>query len=147
MTSEIKINPVGFVKNGVEKPRFGNWADVISDIVLDEKYSEALDGLGDYSHVTVIYWMHEVKACHIKHRPQGNPEVPVVGVFACRCPARPSPIGITTAKLVNVEGNVLKVKGLDTINGTPVLDIKPYTPHYDSVKNAGYPEWVDKLEY
>lgn len=145
--TDVKMNPIGSVKNSVKEPRFGNWAGVISDIVLDGKYTEALDGLEDYSHATIVYWMHEVKTCHIKHRPQGNPDVPVVGVFACRCPARPNPIGITTVEIIGVEDNVLKVKGLDVINGTPILDIKPYTLHYDCVKNAKYPAWVDKLKY
>ncbi len=147
MVSEININPVGFVKNSVKEPRFGDWAGIISDIVLDEKYAEALDGLEDYSHAIVIYWMHGVRTCHIQHRPQGNPEVPVVGTFACRCPARPNPIGITTAEIVSVKDNVLKVKGLDAISGTPILDIKPYTMQYDSVKNVRCPEWVNKLKY
>ncbi len=144
---EIKIKPIGFVKNNVKEQRFGNWNDVVSEIVLDKEYEEALDGIEDYSHINVVFWMNEVKTCKIKHQPQGNEEVPIVGIFACRCPARPNPIGITTVELLERKNNTIKVKGLDVINNTPIIDIKPYTPQYDNVNNVKTPEWIDKLKY
>ncbi len=144
---EIKIKPIGFVKNKVKGQRFGNWGDVVSEIILDKEYNHALDGIEDYSHVNVVFWMNEVKTCKIKHRPQGNEEVPIVGIFACRCPARPNPIGITAVNLLGRKNNIIKVKGLDVINGTPIIDIKPYTPQYDYVKTAKTPAWVNKLKY
>jgi tRNA (Thr-GGU) A37 N-methylase len=70
--------------------------------------------------------MDKVKGHVITHQPQGNPEVPIVGIFACRCPARPNPIAITTVELIEHKGNKIKVKGLDILDGTPVIDIKPY---------------------
>ncbi len=120
---EIKIKHIGFVKNNVKEPRFGNWRDVISEIILNEEYEEALDGIEDYSHINVVFWMDQVKTCKIKHRPQGNTEVPVVGIFACRCQSRPNPIGITTVELLERKNNVIKVKGLDVIDNTPIIDI------------------------
>jgi tRNA-Thr(GGU) m(6)t(6)A37 methyltransferase TsaA len=92
--------------------------------------------------------MHDVKRCDIHHVPQGKTgEVPEVGIFACRCPQRPNPIGLTTTKIISIDRNIVKVKGLDVISGTPVIDIKPYTPQYDFAENAKVPEWVNKLQY
>lgn len=144
---QITLAPVGFVKNNVKKPRFGNFADEVSEITVDEKFRGALNGIGYYSHVIIVYWMDKVKDYAITHRPQGNPNVPVVGIFACRCPARPNPIGITTVKLIGHEGNKIKVKGLDVLDGTPVLDIKPYWPQYDKVTGEKVPEWVNRLNF
>ncbi len=142
---EIILRPVGFVKNNIEKPRFGNFADEISEIIVDEKFTDALNGIEDYSHVIIVYWMDKVKKHVITHRPQGNPQVPIVGIFACRCPPRPNPIAVTTVELIERNGNIIKVKGLDILDGTPVIDIKPYWPHYDKV-DGRIPDWVNKLE-
>jgi tRNA-Thr(GGU) m(6)t(6)A37 methyltransferase TsaA len=142
---EITIKPIGVVKNNIEESKFGGWDEVISEIILNKEYKEALDGIDDYSHLTIIFWMDQVKTCKIKHRPQGIG--PLVGILACRCPARPNPIGITTVKLLAHQDNSLKVKGLDVINNTPIIDIKPYTPQYDEVKEVEIPDWVNKLEY
>ena len=144
---EIKIKPIGYARNNVKEPRFGNFAEEISEIIIDEKFTEALDGIDDYSHLIIVYWMDKVKEPVIKHQPQGNPKVPVVGIFACRCPRRPNPIAITTVKLLKHEGNKLIVKGLDVIDNTPIIDIKPYWPQYDKVENEKIPEWVNELEF
>jgi len=143
---EIKLKPIGFVKNNVKEPRFGNFGNEISEIIVDEEFTDALTGIDDYSHVIIVYWMDRVKGYVITHRPQGNPNVPIVGIFACRCPQRPNPIAVTTVKLVWHEGNRIKVKGLDILDGTPVIDIKPYWAQYDKVENAKIPAWVNELE-
>jgi len=90
--------------------------------------------------------MDKVKDHVITHRPQGNPKVPIVGIFACRCPQRPNPIAMTTVKLIGHKRNKIKVKGLDILNDTPIIDIKPYWPHYDKVKDGKIPDWVNELE-
>ena len=144
---EINLKPIGFVKNNIQEPRFGNFADEISEIIVDKKFAEALKGIEDYSHVIIVYWMNRVKNSVITHRPQGNPNVPIVGIFACRCPQRPNPIAITTVKLIAHEGNKIRVKGLDILDGTPIIDIKPYWPQYDKVENEKIPGWVNKLEF
>ena len=119
-----------------------------SDLVIDKKYRDALDGLRDYSHLVVIFWMHEVKTCEIRHVPQGKVgEVPEVGIFACRCAHRPNPIGISTVEILGIKDNIVTVKGLDAVEGTPIVDIKPYTPQYDTVVSAKTPDWVNKLDY
>lgn len=145
--AEIDINTIGIVKNDVKQPRFGNFANEVSEIVVDEKFSGALEGIDDYSHVIIVYWMDKVRDYVIQHRPQGNPNVPVVGIFSCRCPQRPNPIAMTTVKLIGHEGNRIKVKGLDALDGTPVIDIKPYWPQYDKVEDGRIPDWVNRLEF
>lgn len=144
---DITLKPIGFVKNNVKGPRFGNFADEISEVIVDEKFTEALDGIDGYSHVTIVYWMDKVKDYVVKHQPQGNPNAPIVGIFACRCPRRPNPIAITTVKLLGHNKNKIAVKGLDVLDGTPVIDIKPYWPQYDKVENERVPDWVSKLDF
>ncbi|MDO8663758.1 MAG: tRNA (N6-threonylcarbamoyladenosine(37)-N6)-methyltransferase TrmO [Candidatus Wildermuthbacteria bacterium] len=144
---KIVIQPIGFVKNKVEEPRFGGFAEEISEIILDKKFSQALEGIEGYSHIIIIYWMDKVRDYVIQHRPQGNPDVPVVGIFACRCPRRPNPIGITTVRLLGRKGNKIKVRGLDILSGTPIIDIKPYWPQYDKVIKGKIPNWVNKLKF
>lgn len=144
---KISLKPIGFVKNKVKEPRFGGFANEISEVIVGRKFAKALKGIGGYSHLIVVYWMDKAKDYVMLHRPQGNPDVPIVGIFACRCPKRPNPIGITTVKLLAHEKNRLKVKGLDTLNGTPVIDIKPYCPDYDKADKAKIPEWHNKLKY
>jgi tRNA-Thr(GGU) m(6)t(6)A37 methyltransferase TsaA len=144
---EITLKTIGFAKNR-EQQRFGGWSEVVTDLVLDEKYKEGLIELKDYSHVIVIYWMHEVTNCDMRAVPQGKAgQVPEVGIFACRCPQRPNPIGVTTIRILSVRGSVVTVKGLDVVSNTPILDLKPYTPQYDIAQEATVPEWVNKLDY
>lgn len=144
---EINLKPIGFAKNQ-EKTHVGGWSKVVTDLVIDKKYQDALDGLEGYSHLIVIYFMHEIKTCEIRHVPQGKVGVvPEVGIFACRCPHRPNPIGISTVKILRVKDSIVTVRGLDVISSTPILDIKPYTPQYDSVPDVKIPDWVNKLDY
>jgi len=143
----IRIVPLGYAKNTVKKPTLPGWKDVVSEIVIDKKYAKGLDGIEDYSHIIVVYWMDQEKECHLRHHPQGRSDIPFVGIFACRCPQRPNRIAFTTVKLISRKGNVLKVKGLDILDGTPVVDIKPYTPQYDQVEKAEAPSWVNRLVF
>lgn len=143
---EITLRPIGFARNSEREPRFGSFADGTSQIIVDEEFTEALNSIDDYSHVVIVYWMDKVKDYVMTHRPQDIPEVPVVGIFACRCPPRPNPVGVSTVRLMGREGNKITVKGLDILDGTPVIDIKPHWPQYDKVENARIPDWVDKLD-
>lgn len=145
--TEIKLTPIGVVRNNIKEHRFGNFADEVSEIIIDKKFAEALQGIDDYSHVIILYWMDKVNGYLLQHRPQGNPNVPVVGIFACRCPPRPNPIAMTTVQLISHKGNKIQVKGLDILDGTPVIDIKPYWPQYDKVENGKIPDWVNKLKF
>ncbi len=143
----LSLKAIGRVRNEVKEPMTGGWGDVISKLEVDEEYTEGLKGLEDYSHVTVLYWLDQVDSCTITHVPQGREDVPEVGIFACRCPTRPNPIGISTAELLGIDKNVLTVRGLDAIDGTPIVDIKPYTPQYDLRGTVRVPQWVNRLEY
>ena len=143
----IKLKSIGFVKNRVKNPRFGNFTKEISEVIIEKKFEKALKGIDGYSHLIIVYWMDRVKDYVIEHRPQGNPKVPIVGIFACRCPQRPNPIGITTVKLISHRKNKIKVKGLDILDGTPILDVKPYWPQYDKVVREKIPHWVNKLKF
>jgi len=141
----IQFVPIGQANNVVKKPALTGWKDLVTEIVLDKQYSKGLDGIEDYSHVIIIYWMGQEKECHLKHHPQGRTDVPYGGIFACRCPQRPNRIAISTVKLLSRKKNSIKVEGLDILDGTPILDIKPYTPAYDFVKKARVPAWIDRL--
>lgn len=143
----ITIRPLGLAKNGIHKPMLPGWKDVVTEIVIDKKYAKGLDGIEDYSHVIIVYWMDKEKECHLKHHPQGREDTQFIGIFACRCPQRPNRIAISTVELVGRKANVVTVKGLDIVNGTPILDIKPYTPQYDKVGKAKVPDWVGKLVF
>lgn len=143
----IAVNPLGYARNSIDKPMLPGWKDIVTDIVINKNYAKGLDGIENYSHVIVVYWMDKEEKCHLRHQPQGRTDVPFGGIFACRCPQRPNPIAMSTVKLVGRENNVLKVKGLDILNNTPVLDIKPYWPQYDKVDNPKVPSWVDKLVF
>ncbi len=141
----VHLTPIGKAKNTSKKPALAGWKNLITEIVLDKRYAKGLDGIEDYSHVIIVYWMGQEKECHLKHHPQGRKDVPYGGIFACRCPQRPNRIAISTVKLLSRKRNTVKVRGLDILNGTPILDIKPYTPHYDRVNNAKVPAWVNRL--
>lgn len=142
---KITLKALGKAKNSVAKPMLPGWKDIVTEIVIDKAYTDGLDGIEDYSHVIVVYWMGKEKECHLKHHPQGRKDIPFIGIFACRCPQRPNRIAISTVELLARKGNKIKVKGLDIVSGTPILDIKPYTPQYDKVGKAKVPNWVKKL--
>jgi tRNA-Thr(GGU) m(6)t(6)A37 methyltransferase TsaA len=146
-TEKIELKPVGFVKTkavGKEVRNKGN----VSEIVFREDLAEALEGVDDFSHLFVIFWMHEISEEErrtMKVRPRGRRDMPLLGAFATRTPHRPNPIGLTVVELLEVEGNVVTVRGLDAFDGTPVLDIKPFD-YWDVAEDARVPEWWMKLE-
>ena len=118
------------------------------------EFQEALDGLDGFSHIFVLSYLHKLRPEQIgplKVRPRRflraglKPvEVPLVGVFSIESPTRPNPIGLSLVKLVRREGRMLHVEGLDVFNGTPVLDIKPYTETY-MVEQYELAEWNRQL--
>jgi len=142
------LKPIGYVRNDVEQPPGADygWDKVVSEIVVDSSLSEALDNLEEFSHIIVLYWMHRAagrdEPPQLKTHPRGRQELPLVGLFATRSPHRPNAIGKTTVRLLERRGNILKVEGLDAIDGTPVIDIKPYIPGYDSASEAKVPPWI-----
>ena len=144
--SSIVVNPIGHVKNDINVPQRGGWEVVVSELILDAGLEEATEGLEDFSHIIVVFWMHKVppgRGVPTKLHPRGRQDLPLVGLFATHAPYRPNPVGVSVVRLMERRGNVLKVKGLDAINGTPIIDIKSYFPGADA--DATVPQWVTRL--
>jgi tRNA-Thr(GGU) m(6)t(6)A37 methyltransferase TsaA len=149
MTSQesIIIKPIGYVKTKAVGDEVKN-KSVISEIHIRTELSEALDGIAEYSHLYILFWLHEIselKRRTLKVQPRGRIDLPFTGVFAVRTNLRPNPIGLTLVELIQVDGNVLTVRGLDAFDRTPVLDIKPYD-FWDIAKEIKVPSWWSKLE-
>lgn len=121
-------------------------AGEVSTVRIFEEYCGGLLGIEGYSHLFVLYWLHlrddERNRRTLRVVPRRHEGAPLTGVFACRSPSRPNPIGLTVVRLLSVEGCALKVSGLDAVEGTPIIDIKPYSPRADSVPDARAPEWT-----
>lgn len=146
-TEKIELKPIGFVKTKAVGKEVRDRSNV-SKIILRQDLAEALDGIEDFSHLFVIFWVHEIpkeERRKMKVHPRGRVDMPLLGIFATRTPHRPNPIGLTLVELLRVEGNVVTVRGLDAFDGTPVLDVKPFD-YWDMVEDAGLPEWWMKLE-
>jgi tRNA-Thr(GGU) m(6)t(6)A37 methyltransferase TsaA len=143
--NEIKLKAIGTIRSKIKKSTRQKHEDNIAEIIIDKELTEALDDIDNFSHIIVLWWIHRShRPFPMKVHPRGNPQNKLMGVFASRSPARPNPIGKSTVRLLERRGNVLKVKGLDAIDGTPVLDIKPYIPGYDSAEDATAPPWTIK---
>jgi tRNA-Thr(GGU) m(6)t(6)A37 methyltransferase TsaA len=144
----VSIRPIGVVRNGVTAPRPDGWQHVRSDIIVREELAGALDGIEGYSHIIVVFAFDKVPESELKERvrPRGDARIPEQGVLATRSQLRPSPLGVSVVRLLRRRGNILRVEGLDAIDSTPVLDIKPYYPNYDAVATAEVPDWARALE-
>lgn len=142
----ITCTPIGVVKCPVTEMSQGNWAQVESEIRLDPQYAPGLQGLDGFSHVVVVFYLDRATgfdpAKQLLRRPRGMENMHEVGVFAQRTKYRPNPIGVASVELLAVRDNVVVVRGLDALDGTPVLDLKPYMPVFDSVAGARMPDWV-----
>jgi len=143
---EIVFCPIGYVKivnsNAEVKEK-----SVTSQIILQPRLIEALDGIEGFSHLFVLFYLDKVPAENnlvLKIHPKGRTDLPLMGVLGTRTMLRPNPIGLTLVKLLKVQDSVLTVQDLDAYDGTPVLDIKPYDP-WDIAKDARVPAWWNKL--
>jgi tRNA-Thr(GGU) m(6)t(6)A37 methyltransferase TsaA len=110
------------------------------------KFCDGLKGIEDFSHLIVLYWLNlcdnEEERQTLLVFPRRRAVNVLTGVFACRSPARPNPIGLCVVELLKREGCDLTIRGLDALEESPVVDIKPYVPKVDSVQNARVPEWA-----
>ncbi|MDD5287658.1 MAG: tRNA (N6-threonylcarbamoyladenosine(37)-N6)-methyltransferase TrmO [Dehalococcoidales bacterium] len=145
----MTLKAIGVVRSDFKKPTSGrlDLQKITAEIEIDPRLNDALDGLDGFSHIIVLYWMHcaVFDEDRLKTHPMGRKDVPVQGLFAVRTPNRPNTIGKATVRLLERRDNILKVQGLDAIDGSPVIDIKPYIPGYDSATDATVPDWV-KIE-
>jgi tRNA (adenine37-N6)-methyltransferase len=145
---EILLHPIATIYNERKTITDDFWGKVESRVVLHKEiHPDALMGLDSFSHVHIIFYFHLVEDAKINmeaRHPRNNPDYPRVGIFAQRAKNRPNKIGITVCEIIRVQGNTLLVKGLDAIDGTPVLDIKPYMPEFD-IREAHQPAWAHEL--
>lgn len=125
----------------------GGWARVESTLRFRPEYVDGLQGLSAYSHVLVVFFLDRAQgfdpAKQLLRRPRGLESLDPVGVFAQRTKYRPNPLGITAAELLGVDGDAVRVRGLDALDGTPVLDVKPYMPMFDRRDGVTLPPWAD----
>ncbi len=166
--TEIILQPVGVIRSEIKEPVLRSDSDGItmkeklknvkaqrdkirtmtSEIVIDPSLSELLDDIDGHSHILILFWAHKVPSESrklTKVHPMGLKEVPKKGIFATCSPARPNPVLVTAVKLLERNDNVLKVQGLEAIDGSPVIDIKPYVQGYHGVENPKTPEWMEKI--
>jgi tRNA-Thr(GGU) m(6)t(6)A37 methyltransferase TsaA len=145
--NRINLEPVGIVQTDATGKEVRD-KTVISQIIFQEEYTEALEGIEEFSHLFVLFWLHKLSDKDrkiMRVHPRGRSDMPLLGIFATRTPHRPNPIGLTRVKLLKVEANVITVQALDAYNGTPVLDIKPFDS-WDTTEAFKVPEWWKKLE-
>lgn len=147
---DIICKPIGHVSSSRRELRDDNWDRESSTIALDEEVysSDALLGLGEFSHVEVLFHFDRVPTDAITvaaRHPRGNKDWPKAGIFAQRGKNRPNRIGSTVARLVGVDGLTLEVRGLDAVDGTPVLDIKPYMQEFAPRAVVRQPQWATEL--
>ena len=160
----IQLKPVGTVKNQSREASWGaelqalTWqeratrmrqqSEVVSELIINPDLEGILDGIDEFSHLMVLYWSHlipEERRMVMKVHPLGSNDFPLVGTFATHSPARPNSILITVVRLLERKGNNLKVTGLDALNGSPILDIKPYLPYQQKLKDVRMPDWMKKM--
>jgi tRNA-Thr(GGU) m(6)t(6)A37 methyltransferase TsaA len=145
--NEIKLKSIGYVRRASKQENVKD-RSLVSEIIIRKGLTKALEGIEEFSHVFVLFYMHQVSAKDkkaLKVHPRGRMDLPLVGLFATRTPIRPNPVGLALVELLKRRENVLVVQGLDAFDGTPVLDLKPYD-NWDAVVNIRIPEWRKKLE-
>ncbi len=146
----FEITPIGWVRGGRVEAVDDDWASVEAVIEIDSSTfpAESLAGLEDFSHLDVVYVFHQVSTDSVEtraRRPRGNPEWPEVGIFAQRARMRPNRLGVTTCEIVSVASNGVRVRGLDAIDGTPVVDLKPYMTGFAPRSEVRQPRWALEL--
>lgn len=163
-TLPIQITPVGHIRSTVQFPTccakgereetkkvpcFKRYAQQEADLVIQPELEELLDGVEEYSHLMVLYWPHLLDPAKTQQRkihPMGRSELPLCGVFATRTPGRPNPVLVTVVKLLERKGNVLRVQGLEAVDGSPLIDIKPHVGQdWAAAGEARMPAWRKAL--
>ncbi len=165
---KFEITPVGRVSSEIKKPiLLAGKSDIelqermdiireqrkrveanICELIIFPQWSELLDGIEGFSHVMVLYWPHLIdpeRRNLRKIHPMGRKDLPLQGVFATCSPARPNPVLASTVPLLERNGCVLKVKGLEAVDGSPIIDIKPYLKSYHGADDSTIPDWMMKI--
>lgn len=167
-TPLMQLTPVGVVRSEIKTPMMSaDEADLtltermenvkayhrrveasVCELVIDPKWEELLDGIEAFSHILVLYWPHLLDPARRKLRkvhPMGRKDMPLTGIFATCSPARPNPVLVSAVPLVARRGNVLEVKGLEAVDGSPIIDVKPYSKNYLQVDGLKMPAWMEQL--
>jgi len=148
--TRYSVEPIGAVRASRTASFDDDWDAVESRIELDPEVLEAAAtlGLADFSHIEVVYLFHladETAACRGARHPRGREDWPLTGILAQRAKDRPNRIGVTVCGLVSVDGHTILVHGLDAIDGTPVLDVKPYLSGFAPRGEIREPSWSVEL--
>jgi tRNA (adenine37-N6)-methyltransferase len=143
------VRAIGFVSSSRQEAIDDDWGDIEATITLEPPYGpSALIGLTEFSHIEVIYLFHRVDPTSVfvgSRVPRGNPAWPEVGILAQRAKFRPNRLGLATCELLDVVGSEVRVRGLDAIDGSPVLDIKPYMTEFAARGPVTQPAWSHEL--
>jgi tRNA-Thr(GGU) m(6)t(6)A37 methyltransferase TsaA len=165
----IVLQPVGTIHNAIAEPHLVAGEDgltmqvkhdimveqirkkdaEISEIVIYDGLEDLLAGVEDYSHLVILYWAHAVpgeRRSLKRVHPMGRRDLPEVGIFGTCSPARPNPVLTTVVRLIRKRGNILEVAGLDAINGSPVIDIKPYVSEFYPREGVRIPAWMQQIQ-
>jgi formylmethanofuran dehydrogenase subunit E len=125
-TQEIVLQAIGHIENGFAEPVAPDLIRATtSRIILEPELVAGLEGVEPGQQLLVVFYFHRSQGYELQQHPRGDDSRPRRGVFALRSPQRPNPIGVTVVDVLAVAGNVLQVRGLDALNGTPLLDLKP----------------------
>ena len=131
----MKLNQIGVIKSPYKKrasiPRQGRLSEETSEIIVFEEYTDGLESIDRYEYLLVFYWLDKAERDRLKATPPGDSKER--GVFSIRSPARPNPIALCLVKILKIEGNSIFVKWLDALDGSPLLDIKPFVKGIDCV--------------
>jgi len=140
----IRFKPIGVVRNQVTQAHPDTtWHEIESEIVIAPEWRDALDGLAEFSHLWVIFYFDRAHPLDsLRVHPMRRADLPRVGIFATRSPSRPNSIGICPVELLSLRENVVRVRGLDAFDGTPILDLKPYLERGDAIHNTRVGMWV-----
>ncbi len=134
----MELVPIGVIHSPYrvpgEAPRQGRFSDRVAELEIYPRFKEGLKDMEQATHLIVLYWCHLAQRDVLQTRTPWGPEIR--GVFACRSPSRPNPIAFCVAELLEVKENRLLVRGVDALDGSPLIDIKPYSSDVDSVPGA-----------
>lgn len=143
------IKPVAYVKNSRKEIEDDHWGSIVSEIELVEEISElALSGISDFSHLEIIFYFDKVSDDKIQYNarhPRNNESYPKVGIFSQRGKNRPNKLGLTSVELLSHSEQTITVRGLDAINGTPIIDIKPIMKEFLPKGEVKQPKWSTEL--
>lgn len=151
-TVNLKADKAGLKQdelNRITRKQSKRIKETVSELIIKEEFQELLDGIEEFSHILILYWPHlldpdrrQLKKVH----PMGREDLPLTGIFATRSPARPNPILVSVVKVIAREGNIVRVKGLEAVDGSPVIDIKPHTASYDTFEKPKVSSWMAQIQ-